>query len=329
MSHILSICIPVYNRVSEISETLDSVIEQICDEVNIVISDNASTDGTFNVIEQYSSCYDNIKLFRWENNVGADRNYLKVVEMADGEFCWLLGSDDKLENGAISRILKEIKNNRNFCGLSVNSRNYDSNLKIPLKQTFIYIKASELSHDHTFSSAEECFSVLGSHFGYISAQIVNKREWDNIVKYKEISKFCNAYVHVYIIAEMLKNNPSWKYIHDKLVGWRSGNDSFLIDGRLRRLAIDVNGYSEIVESVYGKSFVRQRLLSRVATTYVWHAILGLKLHRTPMKDLWCAFKMCASTYWYIPKFWINTFPLFLIPSSVLIFSRSVYRNLLK
>ncbi len=329
MSNKLSICIPIYNRGKEISETLDSIVKQIQENVDIVISDNASTDETQAVLATYAAKYDFIKTFRWDENVGADRNYLKVVELSESQFCWLLGSDDKLEDGAISRILDEIDSNPDLCGLSVNSRNYDSDLKVPLKETLIYIKATDLLGDTNFDSAEECFSMLGSHFGYISAQIVNRKEWNEIVRSKDVTKFYNAYVHVYIMAEMLKNNPSWKYIHEKLVGWRSGNDSFLVEGRLRRLAIDVFGYTEIVEKVYGKGVVRKRLLSRVSTTYIWHAILGLKLNGASVSDIWKAFKMCISIYWNIPKFWYKTVPLFLLPAFSLSTLRVIYRKFIK
>ena len=45
--------------------------------------------------------------------MGADYNFLKVVEIANGKYCWLLGSDDIIEDGGIDTVLGEIENNKN------------------------------------------------------------------------------------------------------------------------------------------------------------------------------------------------------------------------
>ncbi len=51
--HLLSICIATYNRAEYIGETLESIIPQVTDEVEIVIVDGASTDNTSSVVKHY------------------------------------------------------------------------------------------------------------------------------------------------------------------------------------------------------------------------------------------------------------------------------------
>ena len=109
----LSICIPTYNREKYLKQLLDCIERQLQDiEKNIVeicVSDNASTDNTKQVIQQYQQKYNNITYFRWDKNMGADMNYLKVVEIAHGKYCWLFGSDDFMIDGAIKKMLEQIK----------------------------------------------------------------------------------------------------------------------------------------------------------------------------------------------------------------------------
>ena len=51
----LSVCVATYNRAEYIGETLESIIPQLTDEVEIVVVDGASTDGTSTVVKGYRS----------------------------------------------------------------------------------------------------------------------------------------------------------------------------------------------------------------------------------------------------------------------------------
>jgi len=67
MSIKLSICIPTYNRAAFLGEALDSVIRQATDEVEIVVSDNASTDNTEALVREYQARFPRI---RYHKNPG-------------------------------------------------------------------------------------------------------------------------------------------------------------------------------------------------------------------------------------------------------------------
>ena len=87
MSIKLSLCIPTYNRAAFLSEALDSVIQQATDEVEIVISDNASNDGTAEMVTEYQGKFPRITYYRQPENLGFDRNMLRAVDLARGEYC--------------------------------------------------------------------------------------------------------------------------------------------------------------------------------------------------------------------------------------------------
>lgn len=83
---LLSICIPTYNRCSYLQNSLNSIIcqkEFLNGTVEIVISDNASTDGTQKFCEQYASCFKNIRYFRNEENIH-DRNFPLALSRGNG-----------------------------------------------------------------------------------------------------------------------------------------------------------------------------------------------------------------------------------------------------
>jgi abequosyltransferase len=322
----LSICIPTYNRARYLVSTLSSIAEQVTDEVEVVIADNASTDDTEAVVASLKPRFPHLTYFRWPNNMGADRNFLKVIEVARGDYCWFLGSDDKIEDGGIAKVLDCLHRYSNLSGISVNVQAYDTELANPLTGK----PPTDLKGDQLFEDADASFSVLGAWFGYISAQIVNRKLWSTVVESNDTVPYHNAYVHVWVIAKMLQGQPRWLYCHDKCVGWRSGNDSFLADGRLNRLAIDVVGYEKIGGDVFGRSSQAYHDLMRtVATRHVRSALLGAKAAAAPSSFHLHAARLIVPAYWRYLSFWLKTAPVLIMPRPFFFFIRTLYRATLK
>jgi len=90
----VSILIPVYNRETLIGECVQSALDQTFTDFEIIIADNASTDGTWEVCRQYAAKDKRIRLFRNDTNIGPVRNWLRCVSEARGEFGKILFSDD-------------------------------------------------------------------------------------------------------------------------------------------------------------------------------------------------------------------------------------------
>jgi len=107
----LSICIPTYNRdvyLESLLTRIDAEIAPYRDVVEVVISDNASTDRTAEVCALYGG-RPNFVYRRRDTHAVAERNFLDVVAAANGEYCWLFGDDEILLPGAIGTILRLIE----------------------------------------------------------------------------------------------------------------------------------------------------------------------------------------------------------------------------
>lgn len=114
---LLTIAIPTFNRVSYLSETLDRLIAelpaQFQGQLEILISDNASTDGT----EELCRCrvQDNpgiIRYVRYAVNQGFDRNLDFLFANARGTFVLLVGDDDLPLSGALERLWATLQRNQ-------------------------------------------------------------------------------------------------------------------------------------------------------------------------------------------------------------------------
>ncbi len=106
----LSILIPTYNRAGFLRTTLGLLLRFLGEEprVEVVVSDNASADGTRGLVREYQQRFPGVVRYsRNESNVGSVNNVLTCVEsLARGEFCWVIGDDDVILPGALQRILE-------------------------------------------------------------------------------------------------------------------------------------------------------------------------------------------------------------------------------
>lgn len=115
---LLSICIPTYNREAELDLCLNSIYSQNTrmQDFEVIVSDNASTDRTRDIVLKYQSRFTNLRYYRNEFNEGADSNFLKCAGYARGEYIKLQGDDDYWLQGSLEEIFRLIEQNKN-CSL--------------------------------------------------------------------------------------------------------------------------------------------------------------------------------------------------------------------
>lgn len=108
---LLSICIPTYNRAQYLSQCLEAIVSQDgFEEIEVVISDNHSTDDTENIGKKYQNKYTNIHYFRNEENV-VDMNYSLVFQKAVGSLRKLTNDTVIYKPGAIRYMLNAAREN--------------------------------------------------------------------------------------------------------------------------------------------------------------------------------------------------------------------------
>lgn len=121
----VAIGIPVYNGEKYIAETLDSVLAQTHQSLEIVIADNASTDGTHAILAHYEELDPRIRVIYNEVNVGAAGNYNLVLHEASSDFFAWLSADDVLEPTFIERNLQLLVDNPDAIGSYAEAKRID------------------------------------------------------------------------------------------------------------------------------------------------------------------------------------------------------------
>lgn len=109
---ILSICIPTYNRSSSLKKCLNAIVCQDAfdDRVEVVISDNCSSDNTQEIGEYYQTHYNNIHYYRNDKNL-IDENFPLAFKRANGKLLKLTNDTILYKAGAIQYMLEAAENN--------------------------------------------------------------------------------------------------------------------------------------------------------------------------------------------------------------------------
>lgn len=109
----LSIIVPIYNAEEFLPSFMNSVVEQINDNVELILIDDGSTDDSLKIIEPYRIEYPNIFVKTIKNQgSGVARN--NGIEMARGEYIYFADADDIIYDSAVIDIMSEIEGDYDF-----------------------------------------------------------------------------------------------------------------------------------------------------------------------------------------------------------------------
>jgi glycosyltransferase involved in cell wall biosynthesis len=104
----LTIGMPVYNGEQFIRRSLDSLLAQSFREFELLVSDNASTDGTSAILQEYAARDPRIILRRQDCNIGALANFRYVLNEASGNYFMWASADDWWERDHVAGLFQEL-----------------------------------------------------------------------------------------------------------------------------------------------------------------------------------------------------------------------------
>jgi glycosyltransferase involved in cell wall biosynthesis len=136
----ISVGMPAYNSSATIGNAIESLLEQSFADFELIVSDNASTDSTRDVVEGYGSRDSRIRYVRQPVNIGVNPNYSHVVRCARGEFFKWSSSSDWCAPRFLERCLKVLQahddtvlvvpRTRLFRGSPATSEDYPSDIEL-------------------------------------------------------------------------------------------------------------------------------------------------------------------------------------------------------
>lgn len=112
----VTIGMPVYNGTATVSQAVESLLVQSLKDFELVISDNASTDGTFTVLQDYARRDSRIRLIQQSRNIGAHANFGFVLSEAASPFFMWAACDDRWATSFIDRNVDFLEQHPDFIG---------------------------------------------------------------------------------------------------------------------------------------------------------------------------------------------------------------------
>ncbi|MFA4837551.1 MAG: glycosyltransferase family 2 protein, partial [Dehalococcoidia bacterium] len=169
------------------------------EQIEIVISDNASTDDTAAVVSEFVQRSAFIRYHRNDTNVGSEPNRYIVVGLATGKYIWIFSDDDKVTEQAVAIIMKRIESAYNLivCNFSVWSRDFS----VRKMRRWLPMRRDREFTDH--NALMKCF---GLHVGFTPSFII-KREDFLSVSPTEYAPFMQCgFPHVYSVYAAMSRN---------------------------------------------------------------------------------------------------------------------------
>ncbi len=321
----VTFCIPTYQRAGPLGELLASLAPQITDDTEVVIAEEPSgDDATARVVAEWAPRFPRLRHERNSERLTFDRNFLRVLDLAAGDYCWMLGDDDIVEPGGVARAVAALRQEPPLTGMTVNLVAYDHTLS-----QRIYRRPFQQQASGVFTDAAGMFLCLLDQIGFLSSTILRREAFVRARARGGLEEFVGSgYIQVAALMRMMKAEPRWGYLAEPCVGWRADNDSFNERGLLGRLKMDVEGYARVAADVFGAdSEVYHAAMAQVARSHARHHIVRAKLGGASAAYTREAFALCRRTYGRYPAYWLHTFPLLLMPSGLLRQARRVYQGL--
>ena len=163
MTYKISVIVPVYNAQRDISNAIDSIINQTFsfENIELILVDDASTDNTRNIIKDYQVQYDNIKLIELEQNSGLPGKPRSIgIAHASADYLVFLDSDDEYVKEAFEILYNTIEKEDSDFVISSHFINLDGDM---VKANLIPTDKNILSVDPL--SSQDTFDKLSmNHF---------------------------------------------------------------------------------------------------------------------------------------------------------------------
>jgi glycosyltransferase involved in cell wall biosynthesis len=126
----VSICIPAYNQVVFLKNTLDSILSQSYQDYDVVITDDSTTDDVENLVGEYDF-KGKLHYYRNESSLGSPQNWNAAISKAQGQYIKILHHDDWFSTtdslAKLVQLLESGNNSLAFCGcnnLTLDGENY-------------------------------------------------------------------------------------------------------------------------------------------------------------------------------------------------------------
>jgi glycosyltransferase involved in cell wall biosynthesis len=282
--------------------------------MEIVVSDNASSDATAAVVKEFQRSYPMLRYMRNEKNIGANRNSAHVARMATGNYVWVFGDDDKFALDAVPMVLEQIQSGRNL--IICNFATYTKDFARRVRASFYCPGNRQRVLDHN-----ELLATYHLTLGYISCVVMHRDIVANLLRQDFDHYIDYGFPLLHTIYVGISNHCDAAFIPKSIVLNRSANNEGFnwCEYFVRYPALI---FAALEQSLYSSLSVRAAKNGTIRE-YIFPQVVRQKSKGQSVSDiyrgLWLDYRDC----W---MFWLLCLPVSITPSVVLRISRNMRRK---
>lgn len=322
----LSICIPTYNR----SQYLKSCIESIAvstrgqwNEIELIVSDNASTDDTPLIVEEMAAKYP-IVYHRNAVNIGGENNFYAAATYATAEHVWIFSDDDEFCPSTITEVLKLVR--QDFDLVVLNFSTWDRDMVQKTNPARIPVDIPRV-----LCKSEDVLLAFGLHMTFISSVIFRKDIYFSVpsTEYERFTPF--GLPQTYSLYCGILDKGRFAFVPEPVFKQRGDNCLYFQgpEACQRLIKTFIHGPALLFEALqvkgYRQSVIRRSKNQHLRTYFPVRLLLGKTGEIKRMKlisEMSMHYRNCS-------QFWLTWVPVLLIPPMIANFSLNIARLLFR
>lgn len=319
---LLTVAVPTYNGAKTIRNMLDILLPQVDERVEVLVSDNCSTDETPQIIAEYREKYPFIRYVRNDENLGADKNYLNCIQLAQGDFLMFISDDDIVMEGAIEKITAFLNRHGDISLAYLQTVGFNDHYIDAAHCSEFAAQSKKVKGSMTTTDKKVFMQYVGRQLGFISSFVYNSRRCKNV---KDPERFYDSYWLQGFIQILCSDKK------DDVLGIIAGPciaaGGYGIIGNYDYAKVEGVYYKRLVVFAIDEAGYDKKQMYRL---WLWHgcylssrAVIKEKSIgscKTSVKELFVQFKN-------YPYAWIHLFPYLIIPAPVCRFILKTVRKI--
>jgi len=306
---LLTIAIPTYNRADHLANLLALLQTQLTPfpQVELLVSDNASTDSTPSVIadaqQRFASTGARLTSHRHPTNIGADANFVSCYRRARGHFLWICGDDDLIVPGAIDEVIGHLQTTP------------DLDLIYATSYGFRYDPVAEWQGDpmhrlfHTVRNPRRFAMIVNIMFTFISGIIVNKSRLESL-PHEAPEAFINTnLVQLSWTLPLLLHHRKSLVLWDRPVAARIGNAHGYELGKVFGEQLTTT----VTRLLPNRPDLSAPILNFALRRWLPSVVIDVRTDANQTLGLHDATRALRHAYGHNPRFWIFTYPALTLP----------------
>ncbi len=236
INNLVTIVIPTYNRISYLKESLNSALLQTYHNLEIIICDNNSTDGTLEFCSSLKD--DRVYYLRHNTSINPLQNWNSWVEFSNGYYVTFLPDDDKLKPNFIEKCLTLLSEDNNAAFVKTGCDIINGKGKV-IKKYLPFKENSSSSFQYILDRINPRYNELSLGSGYL----FKKKDFVKVGGFKDVGFKKMHFVDDYLWFSLAIENERVLYINEILWSYREHNSNMALVENLNTFKIELETYS--------------------------------------------------------------------------------------